>query len=203
MGVIDKTFTADEIKKRFTRQAYFDGHIIASESEYLMKPDLFTITRDLKTSEYEIKVSLSDLRKELLYIETVIADEKAGLVHEANDIPFLSSDEVKKLDRERKISTYDNKYRKHRFYLYGCKKLMERSLHRPNRFYFLIPKYLYEIEKERIDAIPFYGVVDALTFFSLKRCTPIHKGVIDASAIWHAAQNIQGRYLNSVAKGQS
>lgn len=196
MRAPDRAFTANDIKKRFTSRAYFDGHIVASESEYLMKPDLFTITRDFKANEYEIKVSLSDLRKELLYIETVMNDHADGLDLERDPLSLFQDEKLRRLNGERKVSTYDNKYRKHRLYLYG-KEGDYYGGARPNRFYFLLPSHLFEAERARIDAIPHYGVIDAQSFFSLKRCRPLHRETIDPIAVWQAAHNIQGRCLNA------
>lgn len=189
-----KKLTANDIKESFTRRAYFDGHIIASEADRFLKPDLLTITRNLRACEYEIKVSLADLRKELMYIEAVIEDQKNHVIFNSLNIPLFNPDATLELDRSRKFKTYDNKYRKHRAYqFYGFEDTT--GIRVPNRFYFLIPKELYEKEKERIDAIPFYGVVDANTFYNLKLCKPIHNETMDALTIWYAAQNIQGRYL--------
>lgn len=191
--------TANEIKDRFTRRAYFDGHIIASEADRFSKPDLLTITRNLRACEYEIKVSIADLRKELNYIEAVIEDHKNHVIFNELNIPLFDPDATRELNRSRKIKTYDNKYRKHRAYLYyGFDKGSTIAV--PNRFYFLIPKDLYEKEKQRIDAIPNYGVIESYTFYSLKRCRPIHNEPMDANTIWYAAQNIQGRYLLGSSK---
>lgn len=188
--------TANEIKEAFTRRAYFDGHIVASEADRFLKPDLLTITRNLRTCEYEIKVSIADLRKELNYIEAVIEDQKKYVIYNSLNVPLFNPDVEPELNRTRKIKTYDNKYTKHRAYqFYGFDQADGGRIKVPNRFYFLISRELYEREKERIDAIPFYGVVDSQTFYNLKRCKPIHNETIDASTIWYAAQNIQGKYL--------
>lgn len=61
-SVVDKTFTSADIIKRFTSRAYFDGRIVAHETDWLYKPDIAIVSRDLMVSEYEIKVSLQDLR---------------------------------------------------------------------------------------------------------------------------------------------
>ncbi len=188
--------TADQIKTSFSRRAYFDGHIIASEAERFLKPDLLTITRNLRACEYEIKVSIADLRKELNYIEAVIEDHKNHVIQNEANVSLFDPDAERELNRTRKIRTSDNKYRKHRHYLY--KELYEidnSGVAVPNRFYFLISKELYLKEKERIDAIPYYGVVDSYTFYNLKRCKPIHNETMDAMTIWYAAQNIQGKYI--------
>lgn len=188
--------TANEIKDRFIKRAYFDGHIVASEADRFLKPDLLTITRNLRACEYEIKVSIADLRKELNYIETVLEDQKNHVIFNGLNIPLFNPDATRELDRTRKLKTYDNKYTKHRAYqFFGFDKSDGGRIKVPNRFYFLISKELYLKEKERIDAIPFYGVVDSYTFYNLKRCKPIHNETMDALTIWYAAQNIQGKYI--------
>lgn len=198
-------FTSADIIRRFTRGAYFDSKVVAYETDWLYKPDIAVIGSDLMVSEYEIKVSLQDLRKELDYIEFVIRDHEQGIDHFLNTyddlrIPFEERQEQLRLWRESMPKKYrrdDNKYRKHLHYLYdetpnyGGKS-------RVNRFYFLIPKYLYEAEKARIDAIPMYGVVDALTFSSLKRCRQIHNGQISPRTLFQTALNLSYR-LRSVS----
>ncbi len=218
--------TAQDIIYHFVRRAYFDGHIVVHEPDVMYKPDIATITRDLRVNEYEIKVSLQDLRKELDYIDFVTKDHQ-------NQIPMEFDNGVhdQRLnepweDREKRRAAWmatghskyrrdDNKYRKHRYYLFGeTPHYMAPDSYRPNRFYFLIPKELYEAEKARIDAIPMYGVIDARTFFSLKRCRQIHQGQVSPRIIWQAALNLSHKVVyddpNSAAelrhlkqKGQS
>ena len=48
--------TTNEIKRRFIINRLLAGQIIASESGYFRKPDLLTISNDLRVCEYEIKV---------------------------------------------------------------------------------------------------------------------------------------------------
>lgn len=191
---------AAEIKERFTRHALFDGYIIALESSYAMKPDLLTISNNLRTCEYEIKISVADLRKELNYIEAVLEDQKNHVIFNDLNIPLFNPDATKELNRTRKLKTHDNKYRKHRAYqFYEFDKRENNGIPVPNRFYFLISKELYEKERERIDAIPFYGVIDSQTFFSLKRCKPIHNVPASAYSIWQSARNIQFKYIVGAA----
>lgn len=199
---MDKTkkYTSSDIINRFAKRAYFDSRIVAHETDWLYKPDIAVIGSDLMVSEYEIKVSLQDLRKELDYIELVIRDHEQGIEHFYNTFSdFTESYEVRQQKLKlwvdtgnKKYRRDDNKYRKHLNYLYG-----EVPRHggkaRVNRFYFLIPKWLYEAEKERIDRIPFYGVIDADFFSSLKRCKQIHKGTLDARTVFQIALNISGR----------
>lgn len=199
-SVVDKTFTSAEIIKRFTARAYYDSKVVAHETNWLYKPDIAVIGSDLMVNEYEIKVSLQDLRKELDYIEFVVKDQEEGIDPFFNTftdyrVPHEQQQEQMRLWRESQPKKYrrdDNKYRKHLHYLYdkqpdygGCARV--------NRFYFLIPKWLYEAEKERIDRIPMYGVVDAEYFYSLKKCRQIHKGQLDARTVFQIALNISGR----------
>ncbi|NQD42374.1 hypothetical protein [Glutamicibacter halophytocola] len=187
---------AAEIKQRFTRNALFSGYIVASESNYAMKPDLLTISKNLRTCEYEIKVSIADLRKELTYIEAVLEDQKNHVIFNQLGIPLFDPDATRELNRTRKFKTYDNKYRKHRAYqFYEFDKRENNGIPVPNRFYFLISRELYEKERERIDAIPFYGVIDSQSFLSLKRCKPIHNELASAYEIWQSARNIQFRHI--------
>lgn len=196
MGVIDQTYTAKNIIERFTGRAYFDGHVIASECDYLYKPDIATIDRQHKLNEYEIKVSRSDLRKELTYIEMATEDHEQQRPLDFFGITPQDSlklrEELLKLNQDRKYSTHDNKYVKHRYYLFDEVSKYGRG-QKPNRFYFLIPRELYEVEKERLDRIPKYGVIDAKTFFSLKRCQPLHNDPVEPHAIWQVALNLTGR----------
>lgn len=199
MGVIDQTYTAKNIIERFTGRAYFDGYVIASEVEMLFKPDIAIIDRQHKLNEYEIKVSLSDLRKELDYIDFAMCDHESG-VDLSLDYwdPDLTVDErmarMASLNDAvyKKYRRSDNKYIKHRLYLFNEHSKYVRG-GRPNRFYFILPSYLYEAEKERIDAIPYYGVIDAQGFSSLKRCKPIHSEPVDPHALWQVALNLTGR----------
>ena len=199
----DKIFTSTDIIKRFTSRAYFDSKIIAHETDWLYKPDIATIGSDLMISEYEIKVSLQDLRKELDYIEFVIRDHEQGIDHFYNTFTdYREPQEVRqekmrlwRASQPKKYSRDDNKYRKHLHYLYGD-ILKYGGRIRVNRFYFLIPKYLYEAEKQRIDAIPMYGVVDAQYFSSLKRCRQICKNTLDTRTIFQVALNLSGRLRN-------
>lgn len=200
--------TAQDIIYRFTRGSYFDGQVVVHETDAMYKPDIATITRDLMVNEYEIKVSLQDLRKELDYIEFVIRDHEkqidmefdGGIYDMRLDEPYES-----RLERQRawnatghrKFRRSDNKYRKHRHYLFNevPHYLNADNTYRPNRFYFLIPRELYEAEKDRLDAIPKYGVIDAQFFSSLKRCQQIHKGTVDANTVWQAALNLSHKVV--------
>lgn len=206
-SVIDKTFTSAEIIKRFTRGAYFDAKIVAHETDWLYKPDIAVISKDLMVSEYEIKVSIQDLRKELDYIEFVIRDQEQGIdpfftTFTDMRVPYETRLEQARLWRESMPKKYhrdDNKYRKHLHYLYD-KKPDYGGKSRVNRFYFLIPKWLYEAEKERLDKIPMYGVVDAYTFSSLKRCRRIHSGQLDPRTLFQTALNLSWRLRNAVVE---
>ncbi len=202
-SVIDRTFTSADIINRFARRAYFDSKIVAHETDWLYKPDIAVVGSDLMVSEYEIKVSLQDLRKELDYIEFVIRDHEQGIDHFYNTFTDMREPEEVRQEKMRlwresmpkKYRRDDNKYRKHLHYLYD-EKPKYGGMTRVNRFYFLIPKHLYEAEKTRIDAIPMYGVVDAQYFSSLKRCRQIHKGTLDTRTIFQIAMNLSGRLRN-------
>lgn len=196
----NKEFTSKDIIRRFTSRSYFDGKVVAHETDWLYKPDIAVITRDLMVSEYEIKVSLQDLRKELDYINFVIKDHKQGVdpffdTFTDMRVDYETRREQMKLWRESQPKRYqrdDNKYRKHLHYLYG-KTPDYGAKSRVNRFYFLIPKWLYEAEKTRLDAIPMYGVVDAQTFYSLKPCRRIHSDKLDSRALFQTALNLSWR----------
>lgn len=202
-GKIDRTFTSADIINRFIKGAYFDSKVVVHETDWLYKPDIAVIGNDLMVSEYEIKVSLSDLRKELDYIEFVMSDHENGIDHFYNTFtdyrePLEVRQEKMRLWSETMPKKYrrdDNKYRKHLHYLYD-KTPEYGGRTRVNRFYFLIPKWLYEAEKERLDNIPMYGVVDAQYFSSLKRCRQIHKGQIDPRTIFQTALNLSCRLRN-------
>jgi hypothetical protein len=173
----------------------------------MYKPDIATITRDLTVSEYEIKVSLQDLRKELDYIDFVTSDHQKHITMEfdngIHDQRLNEPWEAREKRREAYTATGhhkyrrdDNKYRKHRHYLFNeVPHYVSPESYRPNRFYFLIPRDLYEAEKTRLDAIPFYGVIDAQTFLSLKRCRQIHKKQVDARTVWQAALNLSHKVV--------
>lgn len=199
----DNKYTSSDIINRFARRAYFDSKIVAHETDWLYKPDIAVVGNDLMVSEYEIKVSLQDLRKELDYIELVIKDHNEGIDPFFNTftdmrIPYEEQREQMRLWNEsqhKKYKRQDNKYRKHLHYLYDEQPDYVGKA-RVNRFYFLIPKWLYEAEKERIDRIPMYGVVDADYFSSLKKCRQIHKGTLDSRTIFQIALNISGRLRN-------
>lgn len=196
-------FTSADIINRFARRAYFDSKIVAHETDWLYKPDIAVVGNDLMVSEYEIKVSLQDLRKELDYIELVIKDHNEGIDPFFNTftdmrIPYEEQREQMRLWNESQHKKYkrgDNKYRKHLHYLYGEQPEYGGKT-RVNRFYFLIPKWLYEAEKERLDRIPMYGVVDATYFSSLKKCRQIHKGTLDSRTVFQIALNLSGRLRN-------
>lgn len=190
-------YSAHDIIKRFKQQVNYDGKVIVHETDWLYKPDIAIVDRELKISEYEIKVSLQDLRKELDYIEFVIKDQLDGID------PFYNTFTDYREDREirqqkmqlwresmpKKYHRDDNKYRKHLHYLYNQTPRYGGKT-RVNRYYFLIPKPLYEAEKARIDKILPYGVVDALTFRSLKKCQSICKDTLDARTLFQIALNI-------------
>lgn len=208
-SVIDMTFTAGDIIKRFSRGTYFDSKVVAHETDWLYKPDIAVISSDLMVSEYEIKVSLQDLRKELDYIEFVIKDQQNGIdpfldTFTPADYNYDERIEQLRLWREsapKKYSRQDNKYRKHLHYLYN-KTPKYGAKSRVNRFYFLIPKWLYEAEKERLDKIPMYGVVDAYTFSSLKKCRRIHNGQLDSRTLFQTALNLSWRLRNATIEEQ-
>lgn len=191
-------YTAEDIIKRFTRRSWVNGMVIAHECDILFKPDIATITSDLKVNEYEIKVSLSDLRKELDYIDFVTRDSINGiepelkqliLGHEETYEEYVKRREEYHASSHPKFTRYDNKYRKHRYYLYD-EKAHYVGNYKPNRFYWILPKELYEKEKLRLDKLP-YGVIDAAYFSSLKRVKPLHNEVkIDAHDLFKVALNL-------------
>lgn len=196
----ENKYTSTDIINRFARRAYFDSKIVAHETDWLYKPDIAVVGSDLMVSEYEIKVSLQDLRKELDYIELVIRDQENGVDPFYNRFSDFREDHETRQENLRlwrdtgnkKYSRSDNKYLKHLHYLYD-KAPKYGAKARTNRFYFLIPKWLYEAEKERIDRIPMYGVVDADYFSSLKKCRQIHKGTLDSRTVFQIALNLSGR----------
>lgn len=200
---VDKTFTAGEIINRFKSRAYLDSKIVAHETDWLYKPDIAVIGSDLMVSEYEIKVSLPDLRKELDYIELVMRDHEQGIdpffnTFTNNMVSYEQWREQMRIWRESTPKKYrrdDNKYRKHLHYIYG-QKPNHGGMARVNRFYFMIPEWLYKAEKERIDRIPFYGVVDAEYFTSLKKCRRIHNSQLDSRTLFQIALNLSGRLRN-------
>lgn len=206
----DMSFTSQDIIERFTRRLYFDSKVIAYETDWLYKPDIAVIDKDMMVSEYEIKVSLQDLRKELDYIEFVIKDREQAIDPFYNSFTdFRESHEIRQEKMRlwletapRKYRRDDNKYRKHLHYLYG-ETPKYGGMSRVNRFYFLIPRHLYEAEKTRIDAIPMYGVVDAYTFSSLKRCRRICDNKLDSRTMFQIALNLSGRLRKTSVKGES
>lgn len=200
--------TAQDIIYRFVKHSYFDSQVVIHETDAMYKPDIATITRDLRVNEYEIKVSLADLRKELDYIDFVRSDHELQIPMQFDDGVYdmrLNEPHEKYLERQKayfesghkKFTRDDNKYRKHRHYLFNevPQYMRGRECYRPNRFYFLIPKELYEAEKDRLDAIPMYGVIDAQYFSSLKRCQQIHKGQVGADTVWRAALNLSHKVV--------
>lgn len=141
--------TASEIKKRFAEH-FLEEFVIANELRALACSDIVAIDRNLNIREYEIKVSISDLRRELAEIEYVLANSPA----------------------EGLITFVDNKKCKHQIYLDRVKNenkwiCDEHDFFCPSTFSFLITRELYEKEKERIDNLP-YGVMDSETFAVLK-----------------------------------
>lgn len=193
--MIDQTFTAKNIKANFRHQMYYKDMVLVHETPWLFKPDIATITRDHKVNEYEIKVALSDLRRELDAIDYATQDHQQGIWYDPS-IAWLVTDSLEEREARRAMGreTYrgirrdSNKYLKHRYYLFGQIPKHHRG-GRPNRFYFILPSELYEAEKARLDRLP-YGVMSAKAFWSLKPCKPLHKEEVDKHVLWQVALNL-------------
>lgn len=142
--------TAKEIKKRFAKH-FLSEYVIANELQDLAWSDIVAIDRDLNMREFEIKISISDLRRELKEIDFILA-------HTPLEYGYGNYGE--------------NKRDKHRLFLTGLTGFnrYKREFPRfycPSTYSFLITRELYEKEKERIDRLP-YGVMDSETFQILK-----------------------------------
>lgn len=142
--------TANEIKKRFAEH-FLSEYVIANELRDLACSDIVAIDRNLNIREYEIKISISDLRRELKEIDFILA-------HTPLEYGYGNYGE--------------NKRDKHHLFLNGLTnfdryKRELPSFYCPATYSFLITRKLYEKEKERIDELP-YGVMDSETFQILK-----------------------------------
>lgn len=141
--------TASDIKRRFAEH-FIDKYVVANEIRDLACSDIVVIDWEMNIREYEIKVSISDLRRELSEIEYVLCHKP----------------------REGFVNFAENKKAKHNVYLNGFPKESQwvrniNSFYCPATFSFLITEELYKKEKERIDRLP-YGVMDSETFLVLK-----------------------------------
>ncbi len=148
--------TAAEIKERLHFHLR-SNHIACDEVQGFNNAAMVAVNRDGSTFEYEIKISLSDLRVEL----KAIAEAQA----------FVGATV---------LSGLSAKARKHWAYLFGYQILYNdrwrvARIRRPNYFYFCMPEELYLKEKERIDALP-YGVKDSETMGVVKRAKKLNHG---------------------------
>jgi hypothetical protein len=187
-GSMDKVkpkITASDIKRHFVKRAYFDDYVIAHEVDFLYKPDIVTVRRNLKVCEYEIKVSWQDLNKELNTIEFVLQEDDQikppNLFDMANRDSYYT-----------KMRNYykGNKYYKHRHYLKGITQ--NDKLQAPNLFYFILPRELYERAESRIAKLP-YGVIDHQCFYCLKKPVALHKEPVNIMQLWHIAHNLTNK----------
>jgi hypothetical protein len=193
------TFSAKDIIQRFKSRAYYEDKVIAHEANWLFKPDIVTISRDHLVNEYEIKVALSDLRRELDYTDFATRDHEGQFPADFEIyIPGESREDWQKRrdafnsPYKKGLSRHDNKYTKHRLYLFNDHGENRRSNYKPNRFYFIVPKELYIAEKQRLDKLP-YGVIEAGYFASLKKCTRLHSDPIELHALWQVAYNLTAK----------
>lgn len=169
-------YTATDIIRRFRRSHHYwqTGAIMAHELECLLKPDILTIEKkNLRVREYEIKVSYSDLKRELDVIDTICQTD--------NWVDIHSLMQRRAATNEGKQIITSNKQLKHARNLGKIE-----GGYRPNLFYFIMPKEIFERANSegRFKGLP-YGVFDAQHFFCLRKPQVLHTDkVITEEMLW-------------------
>lgn len=159
-----KVIEATDVKQKVMHYARFERDHIAVVTEGLRNADVLGITRSRMATEFEIKVSRSDLNKELAAIKyaDITMNQDRGLAPADNDPEQMALNiEMGKLKNKSggwtKISKHEEytdpkKYfEKHQRYMYTHPFI-------PNYFYMVVPDKLVDYAVEQLAGTK-YGVI--------------------------------------------
>lgn len=176
---MDSTRTAKDYKKRIKWHLYNKGYGgVVEESVHHWNADIIGVKWGGEVNEFEIKVSLSDLKGEIKAIKRSLE----GNIYKTKQSQvgvFEYSYTLNKVEVDENVST--TKLEKHYCYLTGNKRpsltfmgTKEQFLsfnHKdeteqcfiPHKFYFAVPNHLVEHAKSLLKNIPNYGIMNADT----------------------------------------
>jgi hypothetical protein len=167
--------TAAEYKKHIKRHLYAKNYGGAvEESVNHWNADIIGVNFKGETNEFEIKVSVADLKGEIKAINRAL---QGGIYKSNENQRGLWS--YNRVEVEEKVSL--TKLEKHYCYLVGPKMAYmtftgtaaerdrleptddTRSCFVPSKFYFTVPTEMVELAKELLKKVPYYGVMNADT----------------------------------------
>lgn len=152
-----KVVEAHDVKQRVLKYAFFERGHIAAVTEGLNNADVLSVDKGRAAVEFEIKVSRSDLQKEILAIKYATRFAQSASTEERKQLR-LDIGVPKKAGGWSKVD-------KHEEYI-DPKKYFERNHIRryfyeqylPNYFYFVVPERLVPLAIEGAAGTP-YGVI--------------------------------------------
>lgn len=159
-----KIVLAHEVKQLIMNYAFFERGHIAVVTEGMNQADVLGITKDKLAVEFEVKVSKSDLNKELAAIRYAIMTMKEG----KNLAPITLGAEQEQLNLEfaslkqkaggwSKISKHEE-YIDPKAYFESHKRYMLTNSYVPNYYYIVVPRNLVEYAVEKLQGTG-YGVI--------------------------------------------
>lgn len=160
-----KYVEAHAVKEKVMRYAYFERRCIAVVTEGLRNADVLGITPNQFAIEFEIKVSRSDLQKELAaikYAQYIKSGKNFGVAD--NDPEQLTLNmELASLKNKAGGWSKINKHEEHidpKAYFEKKQRYYSSFAYLPNRFYLVVPDNLVDLAVSGVDGTP-YGVISA------------------------------------------
>lgn len=159
-----KIVLAHEVKRLIMSYAFFERGHIAVVTEGVNQADVLSITKDRLAVEFEVKVTKSDLNKELAAIRYAIMTMKegkglrpatAGSEQEQLNLEFASLKQ--KAGGWSKVSKHEE-YIDPKAYFESRKSYMVTNSYVPNYYYIVVPKALVGYAVEKLQGTG-YGVI--------------------------------------------
>lgn len=154
------------------------------EAPNLWSADVVACRYNGLMSEYEIKVSRSDLLGEIAAIRRALEPDAITIGRWSNYDIYTGYDRI--IVNETKLSK--TKIEKHHHYL-----VRPRKSFRPNQFYFAVPTHLVPIAVEKLSGLK-YGVLDADTLTIAKKAQSIHHEDHETSVYIHMLNRLSVMY---------
>lgn len=158
-----KYVEAIAVKEKIMRYAFYERDCIAVVTEGLRNADVLGITRSQCAIEFEIKVSRSDLQKELAAIQYALKTTTGHNLAPADNDPEQLALNMELGKLKQKAGGW-SKIKKHEEHLDPTKYFVDRpswaygTLYMPNRFYIVVPDKLVGLAIDGLQGTP-YGVI--------------------------------------------
>lgn len=157
-----KVVLAHEVKQKVLRYAFFERNHMAAVTEGLNNADVLSITKAKYACEFEVKVSRSDLQKELAAIQYSTMVKSGKNMGIADNNPEQEAINLTLFDLKKKSGGW-SKITKHKEYIDPLAYFSRRptwavNTYMPNYFYIVVPDKLVELAIEGVKGTG-YGVI--------------------------------------------